>query len=280
MSAGLPVTTARRVNVPLAESFQMLPFPKSEMYAVRPTKASPSSCFRRGELVTSVNAPAGLTRPTWAPPTAASLNVTNQMSPLGCSATPLGKPPKLAGRRKRVTEPAPLTRWRLRFAIARPQVPAAVSGEVIDEDASRNSDYAACGARPHVVTPNARHIVHPQRRASNNHSGWVHETLRSTRPHECSRDFACRIDGYNSAIVVLGVTDQRDVDLPVMEERALGHREMRRRGGRHQGQPSCPEYEDDPMDRHFSPFRRCAGCTTQTLHEQPANNREQGSKRL
>ena len=44
MSAGLPATTTRRVNVPLAESFQMLPFPKSEMYAVRPTKASPSSC--------------------------------------------------------------------------------------------------------------------------------------------------------------------------------------------------------------------------------------------
>ena len=59
MSAGLPATTARRVNVPLAESFQMLPFPKSEMYAVRPTKASPSSCLRRGELITSVNAPAG-----------------------------------------------------------------------------------------------------------------------------------------------------------------------------------------------------------------------------
>jgi hypothetical protein len=137
---------------------------------------------------------------------------------------------------------------------------AAVRGKVIDEDASRNSDDAARGACPHVVTPNARHVVDPQGRARDNHSGWVDETLHSTRPHECSRDFACRIDGYHGAIVVLGVTDQRDVDLPVMEERALGHRKMRCRGCRHQGQPSRPEYEDDPMDRHFSPFRRCAGC--------------------
>ena len=79
MSAGLPASIARRVNLPSGDSFQMLPFPKSEMYAVRPTKASPSSWLRRGEPITSANAPALLTRPTWAPPAADSLYVTKQI---------------------------------------------------------------------------------------------------------------------------------------------------------------------------------------------------------
>ena len=83
MSAGLPAMNGTARQCPIGGELPDVPVPEVGDVCRSPDEGQSVELPETGEPTTSLKAPALFTRPTWAPPTADSLKVTNQISPLG-----------------------------------------------------------------------------------------------------------------------------------------------------------------------------------------------------